>query len=280
MRPNKEHGKRPAQPKSQAQDQRMEPLTQAGSFHCEESEDEGPMEGPSTLSSASESDGDTEETQPMQHAEFSSMSFEELMELQNKVGTKLFYKAVGGKKVPKADVKAKRPRLEKNQPTEMSSKKPVAFLRKVVQAKKQMRRDPRFDDLSGEYKPEVFEKTYKFLGDVKKREKEMVQKKLKKARDPELKEKLEQLAKRMDQQEAEVQKRQQQRERELEFKKQQRELAQQGKKPFYLKRSDVRKIELADKYQELKKRGKLEHFLSKKRKRNSHKDRRKLPNLQ
>ncbi|KAG8430292.1 hypothetical protein GDO86_018042, partial [Hymenochirus boettgeri] len=162
-------------------------------------------------------------------------------------------------------------------PVEVSSKKPVSFLRKVVQAKKQIRRDPRFDDLSGEYKPEVFEQTYKFLDVIKKQEKEMVQKKLKKVRDPDLKDKLEQLAQRMDQQEAAAQKRQRQRERELEFKKQQRELAQQGKKPFYLKRGDLRKLELAEKYQELKKRGKLENFLSKKRKRNSHKDRRKLP---
>lgn len=36
-----------------------------------------------------------------------------------------------------------------------------------------MFRDPRFDDLSGEYKPEIFEKTYKFIDDIKHREKEV-----------------------------------------------------------------------------------------------------------
>ena len=36
-----------------------------------------------------------------------------------------------------------------------------------------MLRDPRFDDLSGEYKPEIFEKTYNFIGDIKQREKEV-----------------------------------------------------------------------------------------------------------
>lgn len=35
----------------------------------------------------------------------------------------------------------------------------------------QMFRDPRFDDLSGEYKPEIFEKTYKFIDDIRSREK-------------------------------------------------------------------------------------------------------------
>lgn len=36
-----------------------------------------------------------------------------------------------------------------------------------------MFRDPRFDDLSGEYKPQIFEKTYKFIDDIKHREKEV-----------------------------------------------------------------------------------------------------------
>ena len=34
-----------------------------------------------------------------------------------------------------------------------------------------MRRDPRFDDLSGEYNDTIFQKTYGFLADVKQREK-------------------------------------------------------------------------------------------------------------
>ena len=36
-----------------------------------------------------------------------------------------------------------------------------------------MRRDPRFDDLSGEYKPEIFEKTYRFINDIRSSEKEV-----------------------------------------------------------------------------------------------------------
>ncbi|XP_053568760.1 ribosomal RNA processing protein 36 homolog [Bombina bombina] len=209
--------------------------------------------------------------------EMSTMSFEELIQFQNKVGTKLFYKASRAAEKERPST-AEKSLPHKSQPLEVSSKKPVPFLRKVVLSKKQMRRDPRFDDLSGEYKPEVFEKTYTFLEDVKKREKEVVQKKIKRVRDLEMKEKLEKLLMRMEQQEQAALKRQKQREREVEFKRQQRELAQQGKKPFYIKKGDLRKLELADKYKELKKSGKLEHFLSKKRKRNSHKDRRRLPN--
>lgn len=41
--------------------------------------------------------------------------------------------------------------------------------------------------------------------------------------------------------------------------------------------AEKKKLQLAEKYQELKKSGKLENFLSKKRKRNATKDRKKLP---
>ncbi|XP_063774806.1 ribosomal RNA processing protein 36 homolog isoform X2 [Pseudophryne corroboree] len=208
--------------------------------------------------------------------ELSTMSFEELIHLQSKVGKKQMYKTIRASRGKKPEGERVRP--TNKQPLEISSKKPIPFLRKVVPAKKMMRRDPRFDDLSGAYKEDVFEKTYSFLNDIKKREKQVVEKKLQKTRNPDLKEKLEQLLRRMDQQEEAAQKKIKLREKQLEFKKQQRELAQQGKKPFYLKKGDIRKMELADKYQELKKKGKLEHFLSKKRKRNSNKDRRRLPN--
>ncbi|CAH2246038.1 ribosomal RNA processing 36 homolog [Pelobates cultripes] len=210
--------------------------------------------------------------------ELSTMSFEELIQLQNTVGKKQFQRKVkelGGDRPGKT----KEMQSDKQEPLEMSSKRPVPYLRKVTHAKKELRRDPRFDDLSGDYKPEVFEKTYSFLDDIKKCEKEIVQKKLRKVRNTEVKEKLEQLLLRMDQQERANQKQQKLRERELEFKRQQREKAQQGKKPFYLKKGDLHKLELADKYQELKKQGKLENFLSKKRKRNSKKDHKRLPNL-
>uniref|UniRef100_A0A493SSN1 rRNA biogenesis protein RRP36 n=1 Tax=Anas platyrhynchos platyrhynchos TaxID=8840 RepID=A0A493SSN1_ANAPP len=194
------------------------------------------------------------------------MSFEERLQLQSGTRTRVSKQVTGGKKTAKPAVK---------QPVEMSAKKPVPFLRQVVPVTKKVGyRDPRFDDLSGEYKPEVFMKTYSFLDAIKKQEKE---KQLKKCRDAEQKEKLQQLLNRMTQQEQAQKKQQKQRERELSFKRRQRELAKQGKKPFFLKKSEKRKLELAEKYAELKRSGKLESFLSKKRKRNAIKDKRRLP---
>ncbi|XP_077137974.1 ribosomal RNA processing protein 36 homolog isoform X1 [Ranitomeya variabilis] len=231
--------------------------------------------------SDTESETDTEwEQDPAssQATDFSTMSFEEIISVKNKMGTKAFYKAVQGSREGKSS--ADRMKADKSRPLEMSSKKPVPYLRKVVPARKRMQRDPRFDDLSGEFKPDIFEKTYRFLDDIKKKEKETLEKKLQKTRDPALREQLTKLLLRMDQQEKAAKQKQRLREKEAEFKRQQRERAQQGKKPLYLKKSDIRKLQLVDKYQELKKKGKVENFLSKKRKRNSIKDRKRLPSQQ
>lgn len=219
-----------------------------------------------------------EERAYTQTADFSSMSFEEMITLQNKVGSKAFCKTLQTSR--RAQVSMACMPTDKNRPLEVSSKKAVPFLRRVAPARRRTQRDPRFDDLSGEFKPEVFEKTYSFLTEIKSKEKEGLEKKLKKAREPAVRERLKQLLRRMDQQEDASKQKQRLQDRQVAFKRQQRERAQQGKKPFYLKKGDVRKLELADKYQELKKKGKVENFLSKKRKRNAVKDRRRLPSHQ
>ncbi|XP_067270893.1 ribosomal RNA processing protein 36 homolog [Pseudorasbora parva] len=208
--------------------------------------------------------------------ELSTMSFEEIIKLQNKVGTKVYNKIAYGV-TKQQQINEPMKRLNKHRPQEISAKKHVPFLRKVVPAKKRISRDPRFDDLSGEYKPEIFNQTYKFVNDLREKEAQIVRKNLKKAKAKTKKEELKALLKRMENQQRERQRHEQERAKELEFKRKQRELVGQGHKPFYLKKSDMKKLELAEKYSELKKSGKLENFLSKKRKRNATKDRKHLP---
>ncbi|KAG8014491.1 Ribosomal RNA processing protein 36-like protein [Nibea albiflora] len=252
-----------------------------------EEEDEAEGEGDSDASEEDDDDDDDEapenagcsseiQTREDIKNELSHMSFEDIMKLQNKVGTKVYNEVAYGSN--KNTETRKKKRLNKNRPMEISAKRPAPFLRQVVAVKKPTLRDPRFDDLSGEYKPEIFEKTYKFIKDIKHREKEIIQKQLKRTKTSNTKkEKLQFLLKRMENQERASKSREEQRERELQFKRQQRERASQGARPFFLKNSDKKKLQLAEKYQELKKSGKLENFLSKKRKRNAGKDRRKLP---
>ncbi|XP_068009715.1 ribosomal RNA processing protein 36 homolog [Melanerpes formicivorus] len=239
----------------------------------ESSEHSGSLLGAEVASS-----GEEEEEAELEKAEDpSDMSFEELLKMQSDVQMKVCKRVTAGKRTTKPAKAMVKQQPGKKGPLEMSAKKPVPFLRQVVPVRKKVHRDPRFDDLSGEYKPEIFMKTYSFLDSIKKQEKEMVQKQLKKCRDAEQKEKLQRLLSRMTQQEQAQKQQQKLRERELSLKRQQRELAKQGKKPFFLKKSEKRKLELAEKYAELKRSGKLESFLTKKRKRNAVKDKRRLP---
>ncbi|KAB0397441.1 hypothetical protein E2I00_000856, partial [Balaenoptera physalus] len=155
--------------------------------------------------------------------------------LESQVGTKTYKQLVTGNSTKK---QSSRPPVQKacvadkHRPLEMSAKARVPFLRQVA-------RDPRFDDLSGEYNPEVFDKTYQFLNDIRAREKDLVKKQLKKRRSGEEREKLQQLLQQMV--------------------------------------TEQRQLVLAEKFKELKRSKKLESFLSRKRRRNAGKDRRHLP---
>ncbi|XP_028827017.1 ribosomal RNA processing protein 36 homolog [Denticeps clupeoides] len=220
------------------------------------------------------------ETESHIRRDLSSMSFEEIMQLQKKVGMKAYNRMAYGTSKSKQQAPRQMKRLNKHRPQEISAKKPVPFLRKVVPVKKSVSRDPRFDDLSGDYKPEIFDQTYRFINDIRQKERLTVKKNLKKIKSKNKKEELQFLLKRMDNQERERKRKEQHREKELEFKRKQREMVGEGHRPFYLKKSDKKKLELAERYTDLKKSGKLENFLSKKRKRNAMKDRRRLPNKQ
>ncbi|KAF0036933.1 hypothetical protein F2P81_009807 [Scophthalmus maximus] len=244
----------------------------------EESDGEEEEKGDEEEDSNSEEDDDEDDEDP--ETVGGSVEIEtrddDVMKLQNKVGTKVYNEVAYGNNEKRQSSKKKR--LNKNRPTEISAKRPAPFLRQVVPVRKPTLRDPRFDDLSGEYKPEIFEKTYRFVQDIKQREKEIVVKQLKRKKTSnQRKEKLQFLLKRMENQERARKSEEQRRERELQLKRQQRERANQGARPFFLKKSEQKKLQLAEKYQDLKKSGKLENFLSKKRKRNAGKDRRKLP---
>ncbi|KAB0354622.1 hypothetical protein FD755_022081 [Muntiacus reevesi] len=210
----------------------------------------------------------------------SHMSFEELLELQSRVGTKAYKQLVTGSNTKKQSSRPPVPKAcvaDKHRPLEMSAKIRVPFLRQVVPVSKKVARDPRFDDLSGEYNPEVFDKTYQFLDDIRAREKELVKKQLKKHRSGEEHEKLQQLLQRMEQQETAQKERKWQQELRLALKQERRAQAQQGHRPYFLKKSEQRQLVLAEKFKELKRSKKLESFLSRKRRRNAGKDRRHLP---
>ncbi|KAI4535336.1 hypothetical protein MG293_014562 [Ovis ammon polii] len=148
----------------------------------------------------------------------------------------------------------------------MSAKVWVPFLCQVVPISKKVARDPCFDDLSGEYNPEVFDKTYHFLDDIGAREKELVKKQLKKRRSGEEPEKLQHLLQRVEQQEMAQKEPKWQQELRLALKWERRAQAQQGHRPYFLQKSEQRQLVLAETFKELKRSKKnLESFLSRKR---------------
>ncbi|XP_069879812.1 ribosomal RNA processing protein 36 homolog isoform X1 [Dipodomys merriami] len=207
----------------------------------------------------------------------SDLSFEELLELQNQVGTKAYKQLVAGKSTEKQGSRQSSCVADKHKPLEMSAKVRVPYLRQVVPVSKKVARDPRFDDLSGEYNTEVFDKTYQFLDEIRAKEKQLVKKQLKKHRSGEQHEKLQQLLQRMEQQEMLQQERKRQQALHLAQKQERRALAQQGHRPYFMKKSEQRQLALAEKFKELKRSKKLENFLSRKRRRNAGKDKRHLP---
>ncbi|KAJ3614274.1 hypothetical protein NHX12_017848 [Muraenolepis orangiensis] len=146
---------------------------------------------------------------PMSLPELSTMSFEDIVKLQQKVGLKVFNSMAHGPAHVAPPSRRGQKRLNKNRPIEVSSKRRVPYLREVVPVKKSS-----------------------------------VKKMLVKSRRASKKTELKSLVLRM---------------------------------PFYLNKGEQNKLQLAEKFEQLKRSGKLDNFLTKKRKRNATKDRKKLP---
>lgn len=177
------------------------------------------------------------------------------------------------------DVPARRPKRSRarDAPVEMSSKQPVSRFRQVVAPVRAKARDPRFDDAAGAYREAGFKQAYSWLAEKKQDELAELKAAAAKTKDPEKRSELRAAIARY-----RTESRQRSRvEREkglvADWKKQERERVKAGKKPFFLKKADQKKLALADRFLELERSGQLDKFLEKKRKRNAAKDHVKMP---
>ncbi|KAJ0083850.1 hypothetical protein Patl1_31169 [Pistacia atlantica] len=169
-------------------------------------------------------------------------------------------------------------RANKNRPMEVSAKKPVSRFREVVQAPKKVVRDPRFESLCGNLDVDGFRKRYDFLFENNlPAEKEELKKQLKKTNDPNVIEELKKHVSWIDKQLKFETAKSNDAAILSEHKKKEREAAKHGKQPFYLKKSEIRKQRLVEKYNKLKASGKLESFIEKKRRKNASKDHKYMP---
>ncbi|XP_043460890.1 ribosomal RNA processing protein 36 homolog [Leptopilina heterotoma] len=207
-------------------------------------------------------------------AELSKMSFADLQKLKEKLGSKVYNEAMFGKPIGKKTVLK---RENKNRPQEISSKKRMFQLKKLIPVKQNVPRDPRFDSLCGTYNEKAFKNAYSFLTEVKKNDLTALKDELNKnAEDPKAVKKIKYLIQRL-----ENQIREEGRRKEAEDKKQleKREIIKtikSGEKPNFRKKSERKILDLVSQYDDLKNSGKLKKHIKRLRKKNASKDRRRL----
>ena len=169
-------------------------------------------------------------------------------------------------------------RPHKHAPSEMPSTKPVSVYRDTLQLGKREVRDPRFTDRSGDLVDRAFKRRYSFLYDeTLPQEKKEIQNALKKTKSERKRTELKAELSRVTQRLKEEQSRRNKEKLEEDDSKRRAAERAAGKQPYYLKKSEKRRQELIAKYEELKKSGRLERFLEKRRKKNAAKDHRHLP---
>ena len=214
--------------------------------------------------------------------EISKMSIEEILELKEKIGSKVFDEGLGFSKPSTSKDKFKRenknrPRLEPISKKPMK-KRPIDNI-PVKAANKREVRDPRFDSLCGEYDEKIFKSSYKFVDDIKAKELVELKKQLKDEDDPEKISQIKYLIQRLENQAREKTKISKQKEAEKAEKQKNRELAKEGKAPVFMSKVERKNKELVNKFEELKSSGKIDSYLKKKAKKNEAKDRRKLSKM-
>ncbi|GAA6054353.1 hypothetical protein JCM3770_003331 [Rhodotorula araucariae] len=176
-------------------------------------------------------------------------------------------------------------RSNKHAPTEMSAKRPVSRVRQVVETHTLHARDPRFDALSGSVNPQLFKQSYGFLADKQHAELETMRKTAAQARKnralpEEEKERIEEALRRMENRD--VTRRMKEREQEAmkSWKKEEQDKRAHGKKAFYLKESERKKLFLKAKFDELSQdKRKLHKAIDKKRKKTAQKEKKAMPNM-
>lgn len=199
------------------------------------------------------------------------LSLEELRKLKERIGNEI-YKNTSTKKADLTNHLKTVKRENKNRPSEISSKidpslNPVKKIKPEIKTvvEKPKRIDPRFDSLYGEFDKKIFDRNYKFLDDIKHKEKKKLQKKLKQKGPNEKNDQVKLLLQRMDNQDREKQKMKAQEKIKLEQKQKRLQALKEGKKPQFLKKRESKILQLVEQYEDLKTTGKLNKHIKQKR---------------
>lgn len=172
-------------------------------------------------------------------------------------------------------------RANKNAPPEVSSKVRVGIIPPHVHAAARERRgrDPRFDRLSGKLSEDLFEKSYAWLKDVAQRDAKELRDVASKEKDADARSDLLLRASQIEQKLKQDAKKSEDTQLKRARKKAMADVVSSTGQAFWLKKRELRQIEIARKYEALKAKGKgaVDDYVAKKRKRTAQKDHRFIP---
>ncbi|EOA88634.1 rRNA biogenesis protein rrp36 [Exserohilum turcicum] len=168
-------------------------------------------------------------------------------------------------------------RSSKHAPAVQSSKRMVSRKRNVVEVKKPVFRDPRFDSVTGPRPDEhVVSERYSFLNDYRASEISELRNTIKKTKNEDEKERLKKKLMSMESQQKARDYKDKLQEVAREHKKKEKELVKEGKKPFFLKKSEQKKIALVERFQNMKSKQR-DKVIERRRKKVTAKERRNMP---
>ncbi|RYP25911.1 hypothetical protein DL768_011675 [Monosporascus sp. mg162] len=167
-------------------------------------------------------------------------------------------------------------RAHKHAPAEQTTKKPVSRRREVVSVPRVAARDPRFDPVAGPVDEDRFRRAYSFLDEYQDSEMSQLREAIRKTRDERARAELKRaLASMQDRRQAQ-RRRDEEKALLAEHRRREKELVKQGKKPFYLKKSEQKKQLLMDRFAGMKKK-QVDRTIERKRKKLVAKERRDMP---
>lgn len=217
-----------------------------------------------------------------------NQSMEELLKLRDKIGTKSFNKKFvpmltknnaeeTDNKNNKSFKKKPQKRKNKNHPQEISSKKPWKLNQQRANIDKKTR-DPRFDDTCGsKYDRKAFDQRYSFVYDIQEKEISSLKQKLKKDKNVKSKHMLRDVISRMEHRQKARVRREEDDAVLKEWRKTEKDKIVKGKKPFFLKKSEARKLVNEHRNTQLKNDGLLDKVSRRQEKKMASKQKKKLP---
>ena len=167
-------------------------------------------------------------------------------------------------------------RTSKHAPTELSAKKAVSRKRSVISVPTIAPRDPRFSSLSGPLDTHSTAQNYAFLNSYRASEISALKAQIKSTRDPDAKEQLRKQVRAMEDRERARERKETEKGVLREHRKEERKRVEGGKKPFYLKKGEVKKRALVKRFEGLGEK-KAEKVVERRRRKRAGQERREMP---